>query len=160
MNITVEQLVNSGGRAHLQRWWDQANALIKSAPNEEEAENIRSAMGVRRSPDTITGFLTKEKAWNIVSNRNLFPEAMLLAVGLSMIDDGKVFFLTDDMTFGYLVLPEKFLRCTFGLPLVVRGENTTSLDPFIDTFARDMGGKPMRYIASLEELVEYVNTNY
>lgn len=155
--ITVEQFNETGFKPSSIKWFADMEDYIKANPSEET--EVRRAMEVRRKPETIVGFLTKEAAWDLVQNHD--SEAMINC-GLVLVSDGNAFFLSDDHQLGWGVLPKQFVACSFKLPLFARGKYVTSIDEFCDAYCSGRGrrSEPELYLDSVEAIVNYVNENY
>lgn len=154
--ITLEQLNATGIKADLIAWWAAAQAEVASGgPN---AEDARSAMETHRHPDTVLGgVLTKEQVedWIGKIQRGEAPKYMMLGYRLSVISDRTAFYLTDDYMWGHRVLPENLRGCSFPLPLSTANRIFDSVEEFCQHYC-----KGERYLATAEELVEYVNSTY
>lgn len=161
MTITVQDVLNASTKAELTNWWLDVTEKF----NRGEGDQLIGAMRVRRHPHTILGFLSKEQAWEAIQ-KSKENSSLLITHGLTMCDDKQAFFLTDDSLFGMNQSGHPPLemfkgRCTFSLPLGTRAQTFTNIDQFIDTYAKSSSTlQPLRYISSLEELVDYINENY
>lgn len=111
----------------------------------------------RRSPDSVFGTVMSSAEVNEALGRR-DPDLLLSATGLVAVSNGEVFFLTDDASFGYGVLPESFRGMSMRMPSRVAPRPSVpdgwmeTAEQFISVF---YAGE--RQLSSLIELLEYVN---
>lgn len=118
-------------------------------------EKYGYAPEAHRPPDTIQGFLTKEKVTEMFAEPDY--SQLLFATGLCFISNGEVFFLADDCLFGYGLLPECFIPCSInGLQYAI-GEDATYKT--IDDVLAHYCYKEI-HLNSIEELVDYLNKEF
>jgi hypothetical protein len=140
--ITEEDLLKNSSKVSAKAYWDGYMARHKCEPTQ------------RRHPDTIIGFITKEKLAEMFENQGKYPDHLLFATGLTLISDGKVVFLTDDSQYGYDALPKSFATCTmsnlhmfFG-----KGQEYEDVDDLLQRIASNE-----RHLNSVQELLDYLN---
>lgn len=138
---TAEMIEEVSGKARAQRYWDGYREMHKCAPKD------------RRHPDTIVGFLSKEKLHEMFSNPD--PDQLLFATGLVFFDNEEVAFFSDDSLFGYGLIPTSLGPCSISNIYLRYGEDMEfpDVDAIIDRFFK---GK--RFLNSIEELVDYLNS--
>jgi len=140
-SITVEMIEEKSSKVRLQKFWDGYRERFGKDPE------------VHRHPDTCVGFLSKEKVHEMFIKAD--PDQLLMANGLTLIDDGKVAFFADDHGFGWGALPSNFGHCSItNLHLRYGTEKEfPTVDAIIDRYL-----KGMRFLNSMEELVDYINS--
>jgi hypothetical protein len=141
-HITEEELLKNSSKARTKAYWDGYVARYKCEPTQH------------RHPDTIVGFLTKEKLAEMYENQSKYPNHLLFSTGLVLVSNGEVVFLSDDSQYGYGVLPKSFgtsnitnLHMFFG-----KGEEYESVDDLLQRLA---SGE--RHLNSVQELLDYLN---
>lgn len=139
-HITAEDLEQVSLKHHLTEFFKGYRALTGKVPID------------RRHPDTVQGFLSKEK----VTEMFLKPDRdqLLFATGLCFVSNGEAFFLTDDGGFGYNVLPPRFIACSISRLHHNFGEGMRykDIDAILAQFCRGE-----QHLNSMEELLEYIN---
>lgn len=138
--ITAEDLMKNSSKKNAQDYWDSYVTRYKHEPAHH------------RHPDTIIGFITKEKLTEIFSKPNY--RLLIMAIGLIIVSDGVVCFFTDDPTFGLGVLPPSFkgsfingIQHEFG-----EGREYEDVEAILMRYA---SGE--HHLNSMEELVKYLN---
>jgi hypothetical protein len=138
--ITAEDLMKNSSKKNAQDYWDSYVARYKHDPAHH------------RHPDTIMGFITKEKLAEIYTKPN--NRLLIMAIGLIIVSDGTVCFFTDDPTFGLGALPTSFqgsfihgISYEFG-----EGKQYEDVDAILANFAPGD-----RHLNSMEELLKYLN---
>lgn len=137
--FTLEELQYNSSKASAQRYWDGYREMYRKDPE------------YRRHPDTIVGFLSKEKLHEMLVNPN--PEMLLHACGVALFDNDDVAFFTDDGQYGFGVL-HGFGPCLItNIPYRYgEGQRFGDVDEIINTFFK---GK--RFLNSEQELLDYLN---
>jgi hypothetical protein len=141
MTITAEILEAASTKGRLKEYWAGYRKLHNSDPEQ------------RRHPDTVIGFLSKEKLHEILTNPP--DENMLInACGVALFDNDEVAFFADDGQYGYGVLPRDLMSCLISNIRYRYGEGQrfSDVDAIIDTFFK---GK--RFLNSEQELLDYLN---
>lgn len=138
--ITAEDLMKNSSKKNAQDYWDHYVAKHQRDPAHH------------RHPDTIVGFITKEKLAEIYTKPN--HRLLIMAIGLIIVSDGAVCFFTDDPTFGVGALPPSFkgsfihgIHYEFG-----EGRQYENVDAVLANFAPGE-----HHLNSMEELVKYLN---
>lgn len=139
--ITVEKLEEDSFKTRLQRYWAAHNERFGKDPD------------AHRNPNTVVGFLSKEKLHEMYSNFNVNNGMLLIDCGLGIISNGEVMFFADEGAYGHGILPSDFHSCTIKLHhRYGEGQEYPNVEAIIERF-----GKDERHINSIEELVEYCN---
>lgn len=138
--ITADDLIKASLKGQLEKYWQNHRQKYNSDPE------------VHRHPETVQGFLTKEKLHEMLIKPD--ENQLLIATGLTIIYDHNVAFFSDDGGFAINHSSHPFTR--IGLPNVHNeygeGKRYTSVDDIIKTH---FDGK--NFINSIEELVQYLN---
>lgn len=110
---------------------------------------------MHRHPDTIQGFLTKEKVAEMFVEPDY--DQLLFATGLCFISNGEVFFLTDDCLYGHGLLPKDFIPCSIsGLHYSFgEGQMHVTVDDILSHY-----GYGEIHLNSVQELVDYLNREF
>lgn len=143
-NIAVMKAALEGDslKARLQKQIDGWKELYPNQPVPD----------VWRAPDTVIGILSKEKVQELL---NVEPDEdqLFYRSGLSVISNGKAFFLSDDGNYGWNIT--HWTGVTFGNwhYNVGEGKNYRDLEHFIERHC-----KGERYIANVDELAKYLVT--
>jgi hypothetical protein len=141
-HITEEELLKNSSKTSAKAYWDAYVARHKCEPTQ------------RRHPDTIIGFLTKEKLTEMFENQSKYPDHLLFATGLVLISNGEVVFLSDDSQYGYGVLPKNFGTCNMTNLHMFFGEGE-EYEKVDDLLQRIASGE--RHLNSVQELLDYLN---
>lgn len=138
--ITAEMLNDDCLKNSLTKYWKGYRERFGKDPEQH------------RHPDTVVGFLTKEKLHEMLTNPN--HDMLLHVCGLALIDNDEVAFFADDGNYGYNTLSKNFGRCTVSgiLYQYGKGQRYPDVDAIVATHFK---GK--RFLNSVEELVEYAN---
>jgi hypothetical protein len=141
--FTVEKLLSASFKHRQTIFW--ANYKLINGVNPT----------VHRNPNTIQGFLTKERVKEMFTHPNF--DQLLFTTGLNFISNEEVFFLSDDCTFGHRVLPTDFTNHEVSGQhhLLGNGSDYTPVDEILLKH-----GKGKTHLNTLEELVDYLNKKY
>lgn len=142
MTITAETLQENSSKGRTKQYREGYRARFGKDPE------------LYRHPDTIIGFLSKEKLHEILTNPP--DENMLInSCGVALFDNDEVAFFTDDGQYGYGVLPRSLMSCLISNIRYRYGEGQRfgDVDEIINTFFK---GK--RFLNSEQELLDYLNS--
>ena len=138
---TAEMIEEVSSKKRTEKYWEGYREKFGKDPE------------VRRHPDTIVGFLSKEKLHEMFMKCD--PETLLIGCGLVFHENDDIAFFSDDTLFGYRVLP-KDLNGSCMISGIHRSYGPGAEFPDVDAIiTRHFKGK--RFINSMEELVEYLN---
>ena len=138
---TAEMIEAISGKARAQAYWNGYRSKYGKDPED------------RRHPDTIVGFLSKEKLHEMFMKPDY--DMLLINCGLVFHENDDVAFFSDDSLFGWKVLPQD-LSGSCQISGIHHRYGPGCEFPDVDAIiARHFKGK--RFINSMEELVEYLN---
>jgi hypothetical protein len=139
-HITAEDLMRNSSKKTLQDYWESYVARFKCDPAHH------------RDPETVHGFLTKEKLTELFSKPD--SKYLVMVIGLILVSNDEVCFFTDDPTFGIGALPTAFkgffingLQHQFG-----KGREFEDVDAILKHYS---SGE--RHLNSMDELINYLN---
>lgn len=126
-------------------------------------EDLLSASSFARSAkargsNSYKGVLTNEEALERAERFN--RQGTLVTITHRRNENERIFFFSDDHCFGYPILPDGFVPCTSVFPMYVKPRPgvedgwVNTIEKFIAVFHYDA-----RQINSIEELVEYLNSD-
>ena len=141
--FTAEKLFEKSHKHRLMEFWKAHRTKFGTDPQ------------MHRNPNTIQGFLTKEKVVEMFAEPDY--DQLLFATGLCFISNGEVFFLADDCLYGHGLLPKDFIPCSIsGLQYFVgEGQKYASVDDILSHY-----GYGEVHLNSVQELVDYLNQEY
>lgn len=141
--FTAEKLFENSHKHRLMEFWEAHRTKFGTDPQ------------MHRNPDTIQGFLTKEKVAEMFAEPDY--EQLLFATGLCFISNGEVFFLADDCLYGYGLLPKDFIPCSISSlqNFVGEGQKYATVDDILSHY-----GYGEVHLNSVQELVDYLNQEY
>lgn len=141
--FTAEKLFENSHKHRLMEFWEAHHAKFGINPQ------------MHRNPDTIQGFLTKEKVAEMFAEPD--HDQLLFATGLCFISNGEVFFLADDCLYGYGLLPKEFVSCSidnlhynFG-----KGQKYATVNDILSHY-----GYGQIHLNSVQKLVDYLNREF
>ena len=138
---TAEMIEEVSSKKRTEKYWEGYRAKFGTDPE------------VRRHPDTIVGFLSKEKLHEMYMHPN--QDMLLIGCGLVFHENDDVAFFSDDTLFGWKVLP-KDLSGSCMISGIHHRYGPGCEFPDVDAIiARHYKGK--RFLNSMEELVDYLN---
>lgn len=138
---TAEMIEEVSSKKRAEKYWEGYRAKFGTDPGE------------RRHPDTIVGFLSKEKLHEMFTKPNY--DMLLINYGLVFHENDDVAFFSDDSLFGWEVLPMG-LSASCSIHGIHRRYGPGCEFPDVDAIiARHY--KDKRFLNSMEELVDYLN---
>lgn len=119
----------------------------------KEKHPDKSIPDVWRDPETICGFMSKEKVQELLASTPN-DDVLFYAAGLTVLSNGKAFFFSDDCCYGSDTC-RGFRGVQFPsiAKMVASGGRYDSLDGFINTHFAEQ-----RQLNSVEELATYIVT--
>jgi len=116
-----------------------------------------AALEFHRDPETVYGTVMSNEEVDAALARPL-TDNLLIHHSITLVTDQKAFFLTDDHSYGYKVLPPDWVGCSMSLPMRVpaRPEVPSGV---IETAAQLVAvfASDMRQLNTVDELVAYLN---